>query len=389
MTEQFEGKVVVFASNLLLLSREEAVHLAESAGARVQSRLSRKVDFLVIGLDGWPLQANGAPSAILRRANELLNEGKRLKVIGEREFLRSLGAGQLLERHRYHYTLSQISRIVDTAPERLRGWVRRGFLKPIRIVNRLPWFDFTALSCARKLKDLSEAGVPPGKIEKALAALAALAPLARIEPMCAIPVLRREDGSLVEPSGQIMLDFVQPQAAAAQTARLLPFDRGSRGESLDESPGGPEGWFEAGVRAEDDERWEQAAGAYRRALEIGGPDAETCFNLGNVLLRLGRQAEAIQSYVQTVELEPRWVEAWNNVGIALGAIGRLEESIESLRVAVDIEPHYGEAHYNLAETLEQAGRPAEARQHWLAYLSEDPDSELAREVRRRLDSPSP
>ena len=121
MTElRFEGKVVVFASNLLLLSREQAVHLAEGAGARVQSRLSRRVDFLVIGLDGWPLQANGAPSAILRRANELLNEGKRLKVIGEREFLRSLGAGQLLEQHRYHYTLSQISRIVDTAPERLR-----------------------------------------------------------------------------------------------------------------------------------------------------------------------------------------------------------------------------------------------------------------------------
>jgi tetratricopeptide (TPR) repeat protein len=386
MTEKrFEGKVIVFASNLLLLSREQAAHLAEGVGARVQSRLSHKVDFLVIGLDGWPLQAGGAPSAILRRANALLKEGKRLKVISEREFVRSLGAAQLLEQHRYHYTLSQISRIVGAPPQRLRSWLRRGFLKPIRIINRLPWFDFTALSCARKLKELSEAGVPLPQIEKALAEAAAWFPavesgLARIEPICSRPVLRREDGSLIEPSGQIMLDFAHPPAAAVRTARLLPFDR--------KGPGGPEEWFEVGVGAEDDERWEQAADAYRRALEIGGPDAETSFNLGNVLLRLGRQAEAIQSYIQTVELEPRWVEAWNNVGIALGAIGRLEESIESLRIAVDIEPHYGEAHYNLADTLEQAGRRTEARQHWLAYLREDPDSELAREVRRRLDSPS-
>ena len=35
-----------------------------------------------------------------------------------------------------------------------------------------------------------------------------------------------------------------------------------------------------------------------------------CFNLGNVLYRMGRPEEAAQRFMQTVEIDGNYVEAW-------------------------------------------------------------------------------
>jgi tetratricopeptide (TPR) repeat protein len=387
------GRTVVFARGLVLLDSDRAAALAESAGARVLSRLSSGTDYLVIGMDGWSLDAGGVPSGVLQRAHRLREQHGRPAVMHERTFLLTIGKTELLDQSRQEYTPAQLARILEIAPERLRTWFRRGLLKPCRIANRLPWFDFGGLSYARKLKNLCDAGVPLAQIEEALKQLTAWFPeeesgLGRLEPMFATPAVRRPDGTPAELSGQLLLDLGQlPQARPPAEERILPFrleapvDAETFG-SRDVAEAAA--WFALGVEAEDDGDLHSACDAYQKALLSGGPDPETCFNLGNVLFRLGRELEAVQRYLQAVEIQSQYVEAWNNLGIALGATGRVEESIEAFRRAVAIEPHYSDAHYNLADTLEQAGLRTEARLHWLAYLQEDPDSELARKIRHHL-----
>jgi tetratricopeptide (TPR) repeat protein len=384
----------------------------------------------VIGMDGWDLEAGGVPPPILERAHQMREQSGKPTVMSERKFAVTIGRPELLSRNAQEYTPAQLGRILDIGPEQLRRWFRRGLLKPSRIVNRLPWFDFAGLSYARKLKTFSDAGVPLARVEAALKELTAWFPpeesgLDQLEPMFATPVIRLPDGSRAELSGQLLLDLeansmgaatggppgrptsrpaggpsgrpmggqAEQRAAGATRERIVPFRLETPGWAAPGRPAGTDGWvhrhsdeewFTIGVEAEDDGNLTAACDAYQNALLAGGPDEETSFNLGNVLFRLGRQAEAVQRYLQAVEIQPAYVEAWNNLGIALGALGRLEESLGALGRAVALEPHYGDAHYNLADTLEQAGRPAEAREHWLAYLREDPDSELARKVRRRI-----
>jgi DNA-binding transcriptional MerR regulator len=376
----FRGENIVFANNLLLLDRAEAIRLSETAGAHVLSRLSSRTDLLVVGIDA--LESGGTPAGLLQRAHRMRVQRGKPRVMSELAFIRSVGAADALERYRTQYTPAQIGRILGVPPERLRKWIRRGFLKPSRVINRLPWFDFTRLAFARKLKELSDDGVTDSQIEKALGDLAAWFPeneggLVQIEALFASPVVRLHNGSWADPNGQLVLDLEDRRLAANSTVRIVPF-------RFDQS-GDPEEWFRMGVRAEDEGDLNRAVHAYQQALLIGGPDAEISFNLGNALFGSARESEAVQRYLQTVEIEPKYVEAWNNLAIALGALGRADESIDAFRAAVAIEPHYGDARYNLAAALEQEGRAAEAREHWLAYLEEDPESELADEVRRRLE----
>ncbi len=73
------GRTIVLTGTLPSLSREEATRLAEEAGARVASSVSRKTDFVVAGEN---------PGSKLAKAREL-----GIEVIDEAEFLRRLGRG--------------------------------------------------------------------------------------------------------------------------------------------------------------------------------------------------------------------------------------------------------------------------------------------------------
>jgi DNA ligase (NAD+) len=73
------GETLVLTGGLERLSREEATALAQEAGARVASSVSKKTDFVVAGEN---------PGSKLAKAEEL-----GVEVIDEAEFLRRLGRG--------------------------------------------------------------------------------------------------------------------------------------------------------------------------------------------------------------------------------------------------------------------------------------------------------
>ena len=101
--------------------------------------------------------------------------------------------------------------------------------------------------------------------------------------------------------------------------------------------------------------------------------AESDYNLGMALIRLGRVQEAIGRYEQALCLKPDFAGAYNNLGIALMGQGRQQEAISQYEQSLQIKPDDAKAHYNLGVALEQAGRAQEAIGHYEQALRLKPD----------------
>jgi tetratricopeptide (TPR) repeat protein len=101
--------------------------------------------------------------------------------------------------------------------------------------------------------------------------------------------------------------------------------------------------------------------------------AEAHYNLGNVLLHQGKEAEAIAHYEQALRLNPDYAEAYNNLGIVLMDQGRVPEAMAHFEQAVRIKPDHALAHNNLGNALLQSGRIQEAIQQYEQVLRIRPD----------------
>jgi tetratricopeptide (TPR) repeat protein len=186
-----------------------------------------------------------------------------------------------------------------------------------------------------------------------------------------------EEGQLAEPSGQLQLDFAGDSPAVV-------IDANSGDGSAEPDYGSAESWYVRGCEFEEAGKMHEAAASYYQALQIGGPNALGCFNLGNVLYALHQKGQAAERFRQAVELEPAYVEAWNNLGNTLAELGQLDEALAAFEQALKLNPNYADAHYNLADTLENAGRPSQARNHWQTYLRLEPTGPWAKYARCRL-----
>ncbi len=280
------------------------------------------------------------------------------------------------------YTTTQLGRILDVSPAKIRAWSRQGLIEPAKKVGRLSFFDFRQLTSARALRQLREAGVPPRHIRKALENLGRWAPdadnaITQLEALEGGALgIRTDEGDLAETTGQMRLDL---DADATPDAVHEPI------ATLRAAP--QETWFERGIHAEEEERLEDAADAYGRTIALDGPTAEACFNLGNVLYALERTTQAAASFREAVSLEPDYAEAWNNLGSALADLEEPEEALRAFERALELAPGYADPHYNTADLLTTLGRDADARRHWQTYLGLDPHSPWADEARRRLEAP--
>lgn len=280
------------------------------------------------------------------------------------------------------YTTTQLGRILDLPPAKIRAWARQGLIEPAKRVGRLSFYDFRQLTSARALHRLRDAGASPRHIRKALANLRRWAPdaeiaITQLEALEGGPlVIRTGEGEIAETTGQMRLDLEARADAVHEPA-----------VALRARPGPEISWFERGIEAEEEERLEDAADAYGRAIALDGPKAEVCFNLGNVLYALERTPEAAALFREAVSLESDYAEAWNNLGNALADLGESERAVEAFEQALHLAPGYADPHYNLAETLSALGRQDEARRHWRAYAGIDPRSPWGHEARRRLETP--
>lgn len=374
--EFLNGKQVVVTGRLASMTRAEAATLIRAHGGFFRVTVTRRTSLLIVGQDGWPLQRDGRLTTKLRRARSLQRAGHRVAIVPEEELLGRLGLEEHAEGVRRRYSAAQLSRLLKVPGDRLRHWVKAGLIHPVDIVHGISHFDYSQAAGARTLCQLSQAGVKPARIRQSLQQLSQwlgnveqpLNQLAALENSGEL-LVRLEDG-LAEPTGQRHFDFAEPTPQATV--------------SIPEDTGTAEEWFEKGCEREDAGHLTEAAEAYRHALLLGGLDRDSCFNLANVLHRLGQEEQAAERFYQVVEMDCRFAEAWNNLGVVLSELRRPKEALAAFRQALGLQPDHAEANYNLADFLEDTGCRDQAGPHWQAYLRQDPHSRWGRYARARL-----
>ena len=96
-------------------------------------------------------------------------------------------------------------------------------------------------------------------------------------------------------------------------------------------------------------------------------------DLGSVLAKQGRVAEAIEQYQATLELKPDYADAHNNLAILLAGQGKTAEAVKHYQRALEIKPDFAAAHNNWGNALAVKGQINEATEHYQQALQLDPD----------------
>ncbi len=290
------------------------------------------------------------------------------------------------------YTPGMLAALVGVSILAIRRWQRRGFLIPTHSVGRLPFFDFAALVRARRLHRWFSQSVRPLATERALARFLAQRGL----PASAIDhlevkvdgprLLVRQQDCFLDSHGQKWWDF-DKELVDRDVERSGVVSLVSPGEHPLPLPASTvEQCVEWAADCEEQGLWEQAAAAYRSALVAGGPRADLCFQLAEVLYRLGDVAAARERYYMALELDENFVEARANLGCVLAELGQRQLAIAALQGALQLAPEFADVHYHLARLLDEAGKREQAEFHWHWFLELAPDSPWADIARDRLES---
>lgn len=366
-----DGQRVAFTGRLASMTRPEAARLVLARGGVFVPRVTHRTALLVVGQDGWPLQRDGTLSDALEAARGLQAAGNAIRIVQEEDFLRDLGVEEDSYGVHRRFTLPQLTRLLRIPRDRLRSWLRAGWLIPADTTDGVCSFDFQQVAAIRSVWHLLQAGVSAEKIRRSLEKLSTWLPVeqVRLLKQGGLLFVRLAHGLLADATGQLYFDFEVEEHSTPMQAEK------------------PEKYREVGCALEAAGQFQEAMDAYRKALACF-PDVIAHFNLGNILYRLGAISQAAEHFRRAVDLDPAFAEAWNNLGNALAEVGQPGEAVKALRHALTVRPGYADGHYNLADVLEESGRSAEARRHWKTYVALEPIGEWATYARTRLRSNS-
>ena len=125
----------------------------------------------------------------------------------------------------------------------------------------------------------------------------------------------------------------------------------------------------------DESKQDEAAAAYRKALEVDPYLVAALINLANIHYSRDELAEAQALYERAIGLESDFFEAHFNLGNIYHDLGRFPEAQACYRHALSLNPYFADAHFYLAVTFEKMGSSHEARPHWRSYQQLAPNGE--------------
>ena len=288
------------------------------------------------------------------------------------------------------YTLDDVARITGVSRARLKYWERTALLEPAVVRDSADSrregsdFEFRDLVTVRSVLSLLDRGVSLRRIRRSVDALRRRIPDVD-RPLGSLRawldgsprVVVRHDGVLVEPDGQLVLEFA-PTRADAPVALRSPASNDSRRESA-------ANWFEQGCKLDSNRNtYAEAIEAYKRAIECDPDCADAHCNLGSVYFNQDRLASARACFEHTLVIDPHHVEANLNLATLLEDEGRYQMALRHYKVALDAEPMYADAHVSLALVYEKIGLRRKARGHWRRYLQLEPSGTWVEIARQRL-----
>ena len=118
----------------------------------------------------------------------------------------------------------------------------------------------------------------------------------------------------------------------------------------------------------DQQRWDDAEGAYRNSVAWAPKSGDAYVALSVVLVQprtngdnAKRFGEAEAFARKSVQIDPKNAVGWDRLGVALQARGLANSETEhSYRRAIELDPQFAVAYAHLARMLNRAGRPGEA-----------------------------
>jgi tetratricopeptide (TPR) repeat protein len=253
----------------------------------------------------------------------------------------SVSKRQLLERYKH------------VRDDHLRYMQKWGLIRPARRETGEPLFSFADLSIVRQADEALGAGSNFRAVLRNLVA---------------------------SRNGQLAFDF----RIDAQHAKVLQLKRREpppMAALMDSAPASEDStadqYFAAASILDDGdpENFDEAAAAYRRALEIDPYLVPALINLANIHYSRDEIAEAQALYERAVGIDGDVFEAHFNLGNIFHDLGRYREAQGCYRDALKLNPAYPDAHFYLAVTLEKNGQSQEARLHWKSYQQLAPNGE--------------
>ena len=286
------------------------------------------------------------------------------------------------------YSLADSARILHISPARLRYWERTELVRMSALEGGQPAFGFKDLVCIRTILALLEDGVPLRRIRRSVDRIRERIPeldqplgSLRIWLEGSNRVVVRHEGALLEPDGQLVLDF---ELAPPRDDDLAPLQLSTRQAAAQEADfASALEWFERGCQLDSNPAtFEEAIRAYDSALQADPEFADAHCNLGTVHYNRGDRARARACYEEALKYDSEHVEANFNLGNLLEETGQQEAALRRYKIAVRADPFFPDAQLNLALLYEKFDLRRKAREHWRRYLQLVPDgswSEIARQ----------
>jgi protein O-mannosyl-transferase len=147
---------------------------------------------------------------------------------------------------------------------------------------------------------------------------------------------------------------------------------------VSQRPRNARAWNAYGVALSVDNRFEESKQAYEHAVALEPESGEYHGNLGRVLAKLGRPAEAVPHYRIALSTAGGDANLHHSLAIALQRSGALEESVAEYRETLRLDPAHSFARYNMGMALEKASRWEEAERAFSDSIQRSPNDPEAR-----------
>ena len=344
------GQLVVFTGKLSSLSRREAREIVARLGGTSADEVNAKTTILVIGAEGFGPGSD--KSNKLRRAEELNAQlTAPIRIMSEERFCELAGVPtpETLKRQ-YSAMRDLLARYRLLREDHVRYLVKCGLIKQARRTNADTFFAFADVAVIKQVNDEMSGGSSFRSAARTL---------------------------LASRRGQLAFDFRLDAAPAKILSLQRPPSPKSPQPVQPRDTALAEEYFRIGSALDDGEEAtrDEAAAAYRKALELDPYLVAALINLANIHYSRDELAEAQALYERAIGLESDFFEAHFNLGNIYHDLGRHAEARDCYLAALRLNPYYADTHFYLAVTLEKMGRSAEAKPHWRSYQQLAPQGE--------------
>ena len=357
-SQPLAGQLVVFTGKLSSLGRKDAFALVTRLGGGTAEDVNAKTTMLVIGAEGF---GSVERSQKLKKAEDLnAQQAGQIQILSEEQFC-TLAGVQTPEalKKQYQPTRDLLARYRSLRDDHIRYLVKCGIVRPVMRTNADTYFAFADVATLKQANDDLSQGLSFRSVVKALTA--------------------SRDGQLVfdfrheaTPAKIITLRRPSGEHSAGKSAKLA-----NASAAVIRDTAMAESYFREGSALDDGDEssMEDAAIAYRRALEHDPYLVAALINLANIHYGRDELAEAQALYERAIGLESDFFEAHFNLGNIYHDLNRFAEAQACYREALRLNPYYADAHFYLAVTFEKMGQSQDARPHWRSYQQLAPQGE--------------